>query len=1061
MKNILFAFLVVLSTLTTGYAQITSSEIRGKITDTSGEGIPGVLIELNHLPTGTSVKTQSNSEGLYYIPNCKPGGPYTLKCTAPTFSEMEEANIYLTLGETSKINKQLKNAVRELGAVEIVQQVNDPLSSKHKGAETNINRSMMSKTPTINRSIQDMTRLSPQAAGNSFAGSNYRLNNLSIDGIANNDAFGFQEPTVGAGGSTAAGSPGALSKTQPISLDAIDAIQVSVSPYNVKAGNFTGGNLNVVTRSGSNQTEFSLYQFYKGNQTTGRSADEARTPIESFFDYQAGFRLGGALRKNKLFYFVNYEAGRRKEPLLFPAGAPGSAFNPQDIAALYDTIKTRYGYDAGTYTDATLATQNDKLFVRLDYYINPTHSLIMRYNGVFAQHENLSRSGFIFNYGSQGFTHSSRTSSAVVELKSRWASGISNSLVAGFSKIHDSRKPFNGIFPHIEIVTDNGGTIFVGAYREAAIYQMHQKTIELTDNLTIYRGAHKYTLGTHNEMYLFDYHFVTPYAGRWDYRSLDLFYQNKPDRVRGTYNLVSDEADFNYNRPSADFNVILSSVYAQDDWQATDRLSLSYGLRLDGNLFPTAQNYAPDLQNHPVFGAFAQDIKSQYILSPRVGFNWDATGDNRFKLRGGAGIFAGRMPFAWSAYSYIYNGNQFGSIDFRPRGQTVVPLITENFSQLGTLEQNKREINLVDPNFKLPRVARASVAGDLNLGNGWQLTLEAIYTKNLQEAFFKTINVKDSTTSLTASGADTRDVFLGSGDAGRVEPRFANVFLLTNSTQGSRYSLSATLTKEFKHQLSVFAAYTYGLSRDRSNGVRVSPQANWEWNQTIHPNDPPLSYSNFDIRHRVISSIAKVQEWSSKHTTSVSLFFSATSGSPFTFVYNGDINLDASSKNDLFFVPTQASDINLVDIKDKQGNVVITKEQQWADLDRYINADEYLSKRRGQYVERNGARTPWNVQLDARVSHTWTLPRNKVNHRFELSADIFNLTNLLNRNWGRQYFVPNTTNAGYSLVNVSTKIDGNGNAVPQYTYRTPEGKPWQIDGISSRMQMQIGLRYSF
>lgn len=1054
--NYKFLPVFILFFSTTSLAQITSSEIRGMVEDETANPIPGAKIEVLHVPTGFVNNLRSDVNGRYFLPNLKPGGPYTVTVSASTYKDFKQENIRLTLGETFKLNVKMLPVVNELGTVEVAYDKNDAFRSDRMGAQTSLGKDEIGKLPTLNRSLQDMTRVSPQASGNSFVGSNYRYNNLSIDGVANNDAFGFQEPGVGAGGSTAAGSPGALAKTQPISLDAVSEIQVSTSPYDVKLGNFTGGSLNVVTRSGTNSLEGSVYNFYKSNATTGGAPYANRSKIANFQDNQFGFRLGGAAVKNKLFFFVNGEISRRVEPLLFAPGDEGSIFDPNDIQSLYDTIQSRYGYDAGTIGARNLATNSNKAFIRFDYYLNEKHQLIMRHNIVQASHENLSRSGTIMNFGSQGFTHNSLTNSTVAELKSRIGTRMFNNLIVGWSTIDDRRDPFGELFPHIEISYNSAGTIFLGSYREASIFQMKQKSYELSDNLTLFADKHKFTFGTHNEFYDFDYHFVTPYTGRWAYRSIDDFYANTPSRVRGTYHLRDGSYEFNYNRPSADFNVILSSFYAQDEYTVNDRLKLSLGLRAEGNIFLEHQDYAQDLRDHPVFGQFAKPVTTQYIIAPRFGFNYAVNEKNSWKLRGGTGIFAGRQPFAWSAYSHIYSGSQFGSVDIRPDNGEEVELITEDFERMADLQSGKREINLVDPNYKLPRVWRSSVATDVRLPGDITWTIEGIFSKDIYNIFFQNINLKEDFVELQGAGDDNRKIYTGSGDEQRVEADYANVFLLTNTTQGFRYSIATSLEKKFKNGLSMMGAYTYGESKDIMNGVRVSAQANWNWNQTIDPNNPRLSYSNFDVRHRVISAITYEKQWKKNQKTTVSAFFLGSSGSPFSYVYDGDLNRDASSKNDLIYVPRSIDEINLVDYTNASG-VVVTAAEQWQQLDAFINGDEYLSGIRGEYAERNGARTPWNVQVDMHLGHEFGFTGRRKTHKFAVTADIFNITNLINYRWGRQYFVPNTTNAGYGLISAKTDADGNAT----YKFFNPAGDPWNIDGIASRLQMQIGLRYSF
>lgn len=1051
----LLAVIILCLAFSNSFSQITTSEIKGIIYDETEVTIPQARIKIVHTPTGQVFNAKSDDNGLYFVPQLIPGGPYSIAITSIGFQNFTQTNLYLTLGEVQVVDVILKTEISDIEGVTVVAE-GDDFSNRRKGAETNIDADAMSKLPTINRSLQDMTRNSPQAAGNSYVGSNYRYNNLSIDGVANNDAFGFQEPGVGAGGSTAAGSPGSLAQTQPISLDAVAEIQVATSPYDVKLGNFTGGSLNVVTKSGTNKLNTSIYSYFRNNNLTGKSPFEAREKIEQFYNIQSGFSVGGYIKKNKFFYFVNAEIGRSSTPLLFAPGSEGSVFAAQDMQNISDTLQSRYGFNAGTFGTGNTETKNNKFFLRFDYIFNDKHSLIARHNLVQASHENLRRSGTIFNFGSQGFTHNSLTNSTVFELKSRIGDNKFNNLILGFSAVDDFRDPFQELFPHIEITYQSAGQIFIGSYREASIFQMHQRTFELSDNFNIYKGKHKLTIGTHNEFYLFKYHFVTPFTGRWAYASLNDFYANSPSRIRGTYNLENPSYDFNYNRPSADFPVLLTSVYVQDEYSASKKLSLSYGVRLEGNIFLNDQNAADDVVNHPVFGEFSGGITPKFIIAPRAGFNYDLSDDNSWKLRGGTGIFAGRMPFAWGAYSYIYNGKQFGSVDVRPTGP--VDLITDDYGQLETLQANKREINLVDPNFKLPRVWRSSLATDIKLPAKTTLTFEGIFTKTIYDVLFKNANLAENTVPLTGSGDDNRPINIGSEDQQRIDANYANVFLLTNTTLGYKYSLSTTLQKKFGKHIDVMTAYTYGVSKDVMNGVRVSAQANWNWNQTIEANNPQLSYSNFDLRHRIISNFTYQFNPGKKLKTTVGLFFIASSGTPFTYVYSGDLNRDASSKNDLIYVPRDASEINLIDITNSNGDILVTAADQWNQLNEYIKNDDYLNSLRGKYTQRNGGRTPWNIQLDGHFGQEYEFVGKNRDHKLELTVDVFNILNLFNYKWGRQYFVPNTTNAGYALIKAKTSSDGQ---TTTYQFNNPTSDPWQVDGIASRLQMQVGLKYSF
>ncbi len=1036
-------------------AQITTAEIRGTVLSQDKELLPGVVIIAIHEPTGTRYVASTFENGSYVLSNLKTGGPYNVVTSYISYLPEKRENIFLSLGETKKVEFTISQNATEISEVEISAKQNDPFDSKRRGTGTTIDKETIEKLPTLNRSLAEVSKLTPQSSGSSFGGANYRFNNLNIDGTGANDAFGFQEPASGAGGSTASGTPGSLAKTQPISLDAIEQLQINISPYDVKLGNFTGASINAVTRSGSNKTSGGLYFFDRNQYTTGRSVDASRSKIATYNDFQGGVRLGGALKKDKLFYFLNFENTNRNESVQYKPGSDGSAFNYQEMKDLKDTIQKRYGFDAGTIDDIALKTKSYKLFTRFDWNINDKNQFLIRFNYVDGSSENLERAPTILNFGSQGFTHISKSFNVVSELKSRISNNVSNNLILGYGNVQDKRDPFgDNILPHIEITYNTSNIIFLGTYRESAIFQMKQKNFEITDNLVYYKNKNTFTLGTHTEVFNFDYHFVTPFSGRWAYSSIANFYANKPSRIRGTYNLSDDSYDANYNNPSANFQVILPSLYVQHDYAASSRLRFTYGVRLEGNLFPESPNLILNFQNTSQFANVQSGINNQMILSPRIGFNYDLTGKEKIKVRGGSGVFLGRMPFAWMAYAYVYNGNQFGNIDVRPT--TTVNLITDNYSQMAALQPGLKEINIVDKDFKLPRVLKSNLAFDFKLPKDIVFTIEGLYSKTIYDVLFKTINLKDSTVELQGGG-DNRNIYASTGASGKYNAGYTNVFMLTNTNKGYRYSISASLSKEFTKGLSIYTAYNYGVSKDVMNGVRVSPQANWEWNQTLDPNNPQLSYSNFDIRHKSISSVSYTKKWKKVLEKSIiNLVFNAQSGSPFTYIYSGDLNRDGSPNNDLLYVPNSQSDINLVDIKDGAGNVIVSANEQWNQLETYINNDHYLSSKKGQYTERNGGRTPWNNQLDLRLMNEFKVGKSGQN--LQLLIDVINFTNLINRNLGHQFFVPNTTNAGYSLIRVNSI---NGAGVATYQFNNPTSKPWQTDAIASRWQMQIGLRFNF
>ena len=1034
------------------FSQITTAGFKGNVYSEDKRPLAKATVEAILESTGERYIGTTQANGNFILPNLKSGGPYTITCTYVGYSSEKFNDIQLTLGNYFIQNFVLKIAEKQEETVTVLARKDNIFNKKRNGAATNINAEQLKNLPTINRSLQDFIKLSPQANGNSFAGSNYRYNNLSIDGAALNDAFGFTEPASGAGGSQATGTPGSLARTQPISLETIQEIQVAVSPFTVTAGNFTGGSVNAVTKSGTNTINGSAFFSGRNQLLTGKSADAARTKIEKYYDYQTGFGFGGAIKKNKLFYFTSIEIGRKSEPVLFAPGTSGSVI-PQDVAkSIADTLATRYGYNSGSFSDINTATNSNKFFGRLDWNISSKHKLQIRNNYVNAFSDYLERGANSLNFESQGYRHISKTNSSVLELRSNLSNKISNNLIIGYSTVNDNREIAGAIFPHIEITYNTANIIYAGAYREAAVYGLKLKTFEFTDNVILYKNKHTITLGTHNEIYDVDYRFLTAYNGRWAYSNPESFFANKPSRIRGVYNTANNDYEFNKNNPSAKFKVLLLGSYLQDEWAITKHFNVTAGIRFDFTVQPNQESPNEKVISLKEFNQYQNKLSNTPQLAPRLGFNWDVLHNSSLQLRGGVGVFNGRLPLNWLAYPYYNDGFAYGNVDYRPNG-AVVPL-NNDLSQIAAIYQpNITEINLLDNNFKLPQVVRSSLGLDFKTHNNWTFTLEGIYTKTLKDVLYKTINLKDSTAALTGSG-DNRPVYLGNGNLQKIGTGFTNVFLLTNTKQGYKYSISAGVAKNFTSNFNVRFSYTYVVSKDVANGVRNSPQANWEFNQTILPNNPKLSSSNFDIRNRLLALVTK-QFNRKKSQTAFTFIYNAQSGSPFSFVYIGDVNRDGSPNNDLLYVPTNQADANLVDIKDAAGNVTITAAQQWENLNNYINNNKYLRTKKGTYTERNAARTPWNQELDCKVSHTFLINKKQA---LSFSLDVFNLSNLINRNWGRQFFVPNLLNGNYQLITVQTISNS---TKPNYIFNNPVSTPWQTDPITSRTQGQVSVRYNF
>lgn len=1082
MKKIYFILItaILLGVGKIASAQITTSVLAGKVTDQKGVPLPGVSVSAVNTSTGTRYGSLTNVDGLYSIHNINPGGPYTITATFVGYKKDELTDITLTLGSAT-FNLTLTEETTSLKEVKI----RGNAGPTRTGASTRINQNQIRTSPTINRSLQDLTRNTPQSNNNSFQGTNYRYNNVTLDGAINNDAIGFS-PSLG-GQSNASGQVGSSTRTSPVSLDAIQDIQVYVAPYDIKIGNVLGGSINAVTRSGTNDVTGSVYAFGRGaflvgpnNAPAASGGDGSKIP-STFHDFQTGFRVGFPLIKNKLFFFTNEEMARRVDPVIAGAGTAGS----QSILSLADAqaISAKFaaaGFDAGTYDNTSIYSNSYKFFNRLDWNINDNNQLTIRNNTISSTATNLERDQQNFRFGGIDYTSHNNSTSTVAELKSRFSNNFSNSLLIGYSNVHDYRDPnSNPALPQIEITGKTPGTtIFVGTDREAAIFDMHQKTTEFTDNLTFTKGRHTFTVGTHNEFYNITYNFVNAWNGRDAFSSVANFLADKPSRVRANFNYGDNSRDYIFANPSAKFRVNLLSFYGQDEIQVTDNFKLTAALRFDYADAPDKQPLSTKTTNSPADLNYGntftytkpRDIKQNYLgnveVNPRISFNYDVNGDQSLVLRGGSGFFTGRIPFAWLGYAFYNNGVNYGAYDNRtpPAGVSVLQAPANGgaayVAARGVDIHNAAgatQVDLIDNNFKMPQVWRSSLAVDYTTPDQWKLTLEGIYTKVIHDLKFQQVNTKDSVTYYPYDTQHQQPLFVNQ----KPNALYTNAYELSNTDQGYRYSITAQVAKSFPSGISASLAYTYGHSKDVTNGIRNSMESNWQLNQALNPNNPGLANSNFDIRSRFVSNINFRHDWDAakKYTANFSFFLSAQSGNPYTFGVFPTAIGSTGQQVSLVYVPKVGETVNF--FSDIAGGA--TAAQQAANFDAFIDKNDYLKTRRGQYTERNAAFTPWNNDLDFRFTQDFKFGSGKHKQMITFTYDIINLTNLLNKDWGHYYFSPNTFNSTSSIGLSAKTTPSFGTAsttYPKYTFQDP-GVPYSVDLFSSRWQMQFGVRYTF
>lgn len=1069
-KNLLFGFfgalLFVFAGLFSANAQVTSSAINGIVTDASGS-LPGVTVVATHNPTGTKYATSTREDGRYNFPNVAVGGPYTITASFIGYRETTLENINLVLGENRRIDLVMVPSAVQLGTVEVSGIQDKLFNSSRNGTQTNISQQQIQNLPSLSRSLSDYTRLTPQSvqvgAGTSIGGANNRFNNISIDGAVNNDVFGL----------AASGTPGGQTGVEPISLEAIDQIQVVIAPYDVRQGGFTGGGVNAITKSGSNKTSVAAFFYGRNQEFAGVTPTNDPTAqllkLDNFQDYQTGFGIGAPIVKNKAFFYVNAELTRRRNPLGFIPGTSSSNITLSEINSITQ-LANSFGYDPGSAAGFTNRNNSQKIFGRIDWNLDDKNRLTLRHNYIKGISESGSQSTNAFTFANGGIFFPSITNASVLELKTQISNSASNNLLLTYTTIDDDRDPFGNPFPRVRLNLNYGGTnrsVFLGGEEFSVANKLDQTILELTNNTTLYKGKHTLTFGTHNEFYKFKNLFIRENFGNYTYNlSSEADINNvpniRPQSYALSYSLVGEQ------QFAPEFRALQLGFYIQDEWEVNDRVKLNLGVRADIPIF--LDNPASNGFFNFQFGSFGVATervpKAKILASPRVGFNWDMNGDRTTQVRGGAGIFTGRVPYVWVANQYNNTGIEYARLfvsgnnvpaNFRFNPD---PFNQPKAEDLG-LATATSEINVTDENFKFPQNFRANLAVDRKLFWGINGTLEGIFTKAINAVDYKDLNLQDPQTNLT--GADNRPLhpFTGGGTRNRVNRtnNYTNVILLTNTNKGYSYSFTASFDKPFENGFTAFAAYTIGESFDVAQTTSSQAVSNWRFTPNVNGlNNLELARSTFDYRHKVTSALTYSVSYAKNFATTISLFYSGLSGQPFSYIYQGDLNkedLSANTSNDLIYIPRNAGEINFVQ------NGSLTPADQWAALDAFITSDEYLNSRRGQYAERNGARTPWNHQIDLRLMQDIKIQSGTMQNKLQITFDVFNVANLLNKKWGRQFFVSNQTaqvirHAGF-LAGTNT---------PTFTF-TPinnaqtDNKPWNASNLGSRWQAQLGLRYSF
>jgi len=1041
---------------------VTTAAINGKVTSTTGEVLPGANIIAVHNPTGTTYGTSSREDGRYNLPNLRVGGPYTVTVSFVGYRQQKREDVFLQLSQNLTIDFSLVEQAVEVSGVTVVSERNAVMSSGRTGAAMSVSRDQLEAIPTTSRNFADALKMSPLFIGYNAGGRNSKFNDIKIDGAVFNDLFGL----------SGTGQPGGGIGTS-ISLDALQEFQVVIAPFDVRQGGFTGGGINAITRSGTNKFTGSAYYYGQNQDFRGTSPDTLKLKLANYTDYTVGFRVGGPVIENKLFFFVNGEMRKRTDPTTRIFGAPANATNQyalkvDSLNKFINILKGKYGYDPGSYTDITDENPLNKIFARLDYNLSQEHRLSLRHNYSSGSNDNSPSGGAIFPVNER-YKINNTSNSTVLQLTSAFGNTMANEVIIGYTTIRDKRSVYGAVFPEVTIKNAGlGGGIDLraGAETYSNANALDQDIIEFTDNLTYFTGEHTFTVGTQNYYFKFLNLYIRNIYGNYEFTNLDNFNAGRPSRFQLSYSLLPG-----ISQPRASFAGLQLGFYAQDEWRILPNLKVNFGLRLDIPTFPDKPLYNPSIDT--LFGArglATNKVPSGLLLfSPRVGFNYDPTGDRTWQVRGGAGIFTGRISYVWLSNQYGNTGMDLARFDVSaiPTGFTFQPDPYQQSAggRLSLLTPiTTTEVDLTDPDFKMPQVFRVNLAVDRELPLGFVGTIEGLFTKTVNDIMYQDISLSGPQSStLTPGGTlvgDGRYVYgtwsttSNRWTTRRVSPKFTNVIYMLNTSDGYSYNITAQLQRaQVTDGWYANLAYTYGMSKDRNSIGSSQALSQWRYNQVYKDaNSPDLAYSTYDLRHHLIGIVSYRFEALPLFGTTISLAYDGRSGSPITFYVNGDLNGDGQTSNDLVYIPKDANDVILVS---SSGTVLAKTDVAYTNLETYIKNDDYLSSHRGQVAERNGGRIPWSHSLDLRLAQE--IPA-LTGHKFEITVDVLNILNLINHDWG---YIPYLSNNQDDLLTFHSLDPVTGQPRFRWTKPSATAHPWVNSNLSSRWGAQIGLRYSF
>jgi hypothetical protein len=1069
-------------------AQNTTGGIIGTVKAAFGEPLAGALVKIIHEPTGTQYLTQTQRNGIFEINNMNPGGPYTIEVSSINYLKEKKSNIYLRLGEPLSIDFRLAIQPVYLGNVTVTASAKASERFMQNGIGTIITEDKIAALPSVGRNMHDYLRSVPQAkliSGNegavSMAGQNNRFNAFYIDGAVSNDVFGL----------AASGTNGGRAGISPIPMEAVNQFQVSISPFDASLGNFTGAGINAVTRSGTNKTEGSVYYSFSNHFLTGKTPtgpkEEAVKP-DGFSMQNFGARLQGAITKNKLFYFINidFQKDNRPQPFAF-SGYNGNTKSIQTISILSNSLKTNYRYDPGTFLDNPEMLHANRMVMRFDWNHNNKQkfSFSYRYTNGERINTNSSNSNLI-HFSNDGYLLATNTHSFSFEMKTITGKNSGNKLLAAYTSVNDNRDPLGKPFPRVRINDGEGAFVF-GTDNSSTINLLTQSNWTIFDKYHFIAGKHVMSMGIDIEYSKICNAFIQNSFGNYTYASLGDFLTNgKPSVYQTGYSLI-DKRNDDRTSAAADFSAARGSIFFNDKIQSFRNFTVNYGLRIDQYLFLTnlaTDDYTnqvaiPQFQKYWNMHGAQSGLRTSIpvSISPRFGFSF-MPGKNRISIKGGLGVFAGRIPLAWPGGAYQNNGLYIGGYmaantelnKIRFRANPYQQWKPEEFGVTG----NKAPLNLTAAKLSMPKTARAWLAVEIPIGNQWSFTTETMFSRNLNEIDYTNINLLPPIGN--AIGPDNRYVY-SIANNGRIplNPNGTNPFdyaiLISNhkNKTGYTYNHTATLAKRTSAGFNIECHYNLCKSVILNDGTSSVNLSQWRFMETVNGrNFGQLSQSDFSAGHRIFVLLSKLfQPMGKNFSTTVSLAYTGESGSPFSYVYgNGSMTRDDGiyGGNDLVYIPTANELSGMVFLPYTNSNTLFTAQQQKDALEKYIEGDAYLKNSRGKYAERNGSRTPFTHIVDLKLKAAFWVKLSGRKYRFQISYDVYNLGNLINRGWGRRYYQQNDNFALVKFAGYTSET----NLSPRYQFDPTllRTTPWNVSNslspaYTARWISQLGVQIIF